>query len=54
MFSQMGIHIVFGIVAISFGTSNYLSDLYFERYHHRDNVSIPEASSVTQSLGHLL
>lgn len=54
MFSQMGIHIVFGIAAISFRTYNYLSDLYFERYHHRESVSIPAASSVTQSLGHLL
>lgn len=54
MFSQMGIHIVFGIVAISFRTYKYLSELYFERYHHRENRSIPEASSVTQSFGHLL
>lgn len=54
LFSQKTIHILLSITAISFGTYHDLADLYFERGHHRESLNIPEASSVTQSLGHLL
>jgi hypothetical protein len=54
VFFQMKIHIVFGLIQISFGTYGYLPDLCSDRFHHRETISIPEESVVTQSLGHLL
>lgn len=53
-FPNLKIHIVFGYIVISFGIYGYLPDLCFDRFHHRETLSIPEESVVTQSLGHLL